>query len=107
MHDRPNITVREPDTHHNNWGIELRWEETPDDCEEYNRQILFYARDKGWQPFHQGGSHFPENDFCQNRWHYWEFWGLPGEAYDDTFSAKQYEYKGKVEQLVLLLKERR
>jgi hypothetical protein len=84
------VTIREPDIHHNNWGIELRWDDpfgNAIECQISNQFVLKYARDMNWQPFHQGGQH-TLGDRCGG-WHYWEFWGLPGG--DQTECPKEVE----------------
>lgn len=68
-----NITVREPDVHHNHWGIEIRFE-ADEDCQEIVNEALYMG--KNYQVFHQGGAH-AEGQYC-NKWHYFEFWGLAG-----------------------------
>lgn len=125
----PVILIREPDVHHNNWGIELRWpdedvslallrvhgfyvlpiqEMGPDvwgfgqECDDWNKVVEQYAKDSGFQPFHQGGHH-SLGDVCR-RWHYWEFWGLTGAAYgNETEEEKENQraYKAEVQRFIL------
>jgi hypothetical protein len=88
-------TVKEPDVHHNHWGLELHRENDQkthrvlmgiygvkieavleiESCSEFTNQILRLTKDLG--VFHQGGSH-NWDQYCGG-WHYFEFWRMPGD----------------------------
>lgn len=71
------VTVKHPNTHHNNWGIEFRSDD-PKVMARFNR-ICYreltatthpsvdprYNEKKSWGAFHQGDA---------SGWSYWEFW---------------------------------
>ena len=68
------LTVREPDPHHNHWGMVLTFEQG-EDCWEVVPRAMRLG--DAYSVFHQGGHHL-WGERCSRR-HYLEFWSLDGD----------------------------
>jgi hypothetical protein len=92
------LLIREPDVHHNHWGLRLiRGDKCPpdmlaqalvtlefdheDECFWFCQWLMDETKIRSWNPFHQGGHHLL-HERCTGHYHYIEFWGLSGDDPD-------------------------